>query len=144
MMKMMKTMIVGLLLGAVLGVGVDAQTVTSYRLNIYIQGAGTPTTSFDFAAAQVTCGQARPTGGGGTVANPNQARWEDPANATLDCVWTDNGTGPLFALPFNPAVTYDSALVAVNIAGPGAESARSNPFTRPGVVPPARTNFRVR
>jgi hypothetical protein len=110
-----------------------AQPVTSYRLAIYNVGGATPITSFDFPAAQVDCAQPFVTVTG-TQLNASQVRWQNPANAALDCVWNDPGTGPLFALPFSTTLTYNVGLRATNLAGFSAESIRSNPFQRPGSV----------
>lgn len=120
----------------------QAQTVTGYQLAVYLQGGVSPTTTYDIPAAAVTCGQPRVTVTG-TQANPTRARWNDPANAAADCVWTDTGTGPLLGLPFNPTAVYEATVRAVNAAGVSGESPRSNPFTRPGSVPSAPAGLRI-
>lgn len=123
---------------------VGAQTITGYQLRVYLTGGGAaPVTTYDIASAAVTCGQPKtpvPTAG---VTNPNTAVWDDPANATLDCRWVDNGTGPLFALPFSLTSTYTSRMVAVNAAGASPESLASNSFTRPGQPLAAPVNVRM-
>lgn len=119
-----------------------AQSVTSYQLRVYLAGAASPLTTFDFAAGAVTCGQPK-AAASATVTNPTTVAWDDPGNAALDCRWTDTGTGPLFALPFSVTNTYTSALVAINAAGASAESARSNPFSRPGSPAAAPVNVRL-
>lgn len=119
-----------------------APTVT-YRARIYNTTIVGLATTYDFPASQVMCGQVRVSPPAGVVANPTQFRWEDPANASLDCVWTDAGTGPLFALPVG-ADNYDATLQGISEAGlTSDESARSNPFWRPGSPPATPTQFRL-
>lgn len=119
-----------------------APTVT-YRARIYNTTIAGLATTYDFPASQVVCGQTRVNPPAGVVANPVQFRWEDPANASLDCVWTDAGTGPLFALPVGTD-NYDATLQGISEAGlVSAESARSNPFWRPGSPPATPTQVRL-
>lgn len=121
---------------------VSAQTITEWRLAIYLQGGATPISTFTIPLASAQCGQ--PTVPvTGTQINPTQIRWEDPAAPALDCRYVDSGTGPLLALPFNPTAVYDSTLRAVNTAGQSAESPRSNPFSRPGTVPSVPGRLRI-
>ncbi len=112
-----------------------AQALTGYQLRIYLNGGGpAPVTTYDIPLNAVTCGQPR-VNVTGPVTNPNTALFEDDANRTLDCRWVDNGTGPLFALPFSLTSTYTSRIHYVNAAGIGPESPSSNLFTRPGSSP---------
>lgn len=122
--------------------GADAQPATSYSVRIYAQGGAAPISTYDIPAAQVTCGLAKLVVGTAT-ANPTRISWDDPADATKDCRWTDAGTGPLFALPFSSTLIYEMTLRAVNSVGPTPESGRSNPFSRPGAVPPTPGHLRV-
>lgn len=122
-----------------------AQTAPTvmYRARIYNTTITGLATTYDFPASQVVCGQVRVNPPAGVVANPVQFRWEDPANASLDCVWTDAGTGPLFALPVGTA-NYEATLQGISEAGlVSNESARSNPFWRPGSPPATPTQFRL-
>lgn len=121
-----------------------AQAITGYTMNVYQQGATTATSSHTFPVSELTCGQPRvipPP----NVSNPRYVRIFDPANpSTLDCVWDSGATsGPLYSIPFSPTTVYEVALRANNAAGPGPESARSNPFNRPGTVPAAPPQPRV-
>lgn len=111
------------------------QAITDYQLTIYLQGGATPVTTNTLAAAGFTCGQPRVAAPPGVAINPSRIRIQDPANSTLDCVYTDPGTGPLLALPFNPTAVYDATILATNISGSSGPSARSNPFSHPGTVP---------
>jgi len=121
----------------------DAQTITSYQMRVYLTGGGAaPVTTYDIPAAAVTCGQPKVTVAG-AVTNPTRAAWDDPADPARDCVWTDTGSGVLFALPFSLTSTYTASLVATNAAGTGPESPRSNPFSRPGLAPGALANVRL-
>lgn len=116
-----------LIVGALtlLPVCVTAQTPTSYVLKIYNAGASSPVQTFTFQASATVCNQTPLTGT--TTVNPNKVIWDDIANSGKDCVWTDPGTGPLFAVP-TPG-NYEGTLAASNTAGTSAESARS-PFSR--------------
>lgn len=127
---------------AVVATPADAQPITGYQLRIFAQGGAAPISTFDIPASAVTCGLPKIAVGTAT-ANPTRARWDDPSDATRDCGWTDNGTGPLFALPFSSTLIYEATLRSVNVAGPSPESARSNPFSRPGAVPPTPGNLRL-
>lgn len=121
----------------------DAQALTGYQIRFYLEGGGAaPVSTFDFTAAQVQCGQAKSTAPS-AVLNPTVVRWDDPADPARDCVWTDTGTGPLFAIPFSATNVYRGRLVAVNAAGQSPESAPSNPFSRPGLAPAAPVNVRL-
>lgn len=141
---MRRVLLVGLaLIGTLLLVSaVEAQTLTGYQLGIYMQGGVSPITVYELPMAGIQCGQPK-VAVSGPVQNPSYARWDDPASATLDCVWVDTGSGPLFALPFNPTQVYEAAIRAVNAAGVSGESPRSNPFTRPGQVPSAPAGLRI-
>lgn len=117
-----------------------AQPITSYTLNIYAAGASAPQTSAPIALATLTCNQTAPTVPPGTVANPTRFFFDDPAATGKVCVYADAGAGPLLSLPFG-ATTYTARLVAVNSAGPSAESAASNPFAHPGMPASAPTGL---
>lgn len=120
----------------------DAQTVTGYQLRLYLAGGAAPLSTYDLQASAVQCDQPKTTVTG-TAVNPRMVAWDNPANPATDCRWTDPGTGPLLALPFSPTTTYTATIVAINAAGSSPESARSNPFTRPGATPAAPANLRV-
>ncbi len=121
---------------------VQAQTITSYRLDIFIQGASSPVTSAVLPMSSFICGQAR-TVVSGNVANPTRILIEDPVIPTLDCFYSDNGTGPLLGLPFNPTTVYTAALAATNSVGTSAATMSVNSFTRPGSAPTAPRQVRV-
>lgn len=129
----------GLLL---LATSAQAQSISQYELAIYLQGGVSPVTTATIPVSAWTCGQPVVTVTG-TQVNPSRIRMQDPANAALDCVYSDPGTGPLLALPFNPTAVYEGALRAVNAAGSSGESARSNLFTRPGTVPSVPARVRI-
>jgi hypothetical protein len=127
-----------------MSVSADAQTITSYTLNIYLQGATTPTSSTVLPVSSVQCGITPKATVTGTPANPSRVYWDDEAApTTADCRWVDGGTGPILALPFNPTAVYTAKILATNAAGDSPESAASNPFSRPGASPAARTGVRV-
>lgn len=109
-----------------------AQATTSYTLTVF-NGTTTVSTTV-INAANFVCGQTPPPTPVPPVLNPRHAWFQDPANATLACIFTDNGTnGPLSSLPNGPT-TYTAELLATNSAGSSAESAASNSFTEPGQV----------
>ena len=134
--------VMGLTLG-IIPTAAQAQPVTGYTLAVYLRGGDAPTVTHAVPAAEVVCGQPRQTAPA-VVANPRYVRWNDPSAPALDCVWDSGATaGPLFALPFSPTQEYDATLRAVNTAGASPESARSNPFSRPGVAPAVLSGLRV-
>lgn len=121
----------------------QAQPVTGYVLKLSTQaGAAVSTTPLPLSA--VVCGQTpKIPPPSGAVANPRRLVFDDPSSpTTADCVWTDPGTGPLFALPFG-AISYLAVIDAVNSVGTSPDSLASNSFTRPGTVAPALTGVRV-
>lgn len=119
-----------------------AQGLTGYQVRVYLSGATAPTTTYDIPLSAVVCGQQKQSVNG-PVTNPTILLWDDPANPALDCLWIDQGNGPIFALPFSLTNTYAARLVAVNLAGQSPESAPSNPFSRPGQVLGAPGNVRL-
>lgn len=122
----------------------SAQAITSYQFRVFAQGASAPTVTHAIPASEVQCGQTKQAPPSGTVPNPRYLSWDDPANAALDCRWDSGATsGPLFALPFSSSIVYEGRLSAINAAGTGPESAASNPFSRPGLVPAVLTGVRV-
>lgn len=122
-----------------LAVPCAAQTITSYPLRIYNVGATSPLSTTDLLAANVVCNQTAPSST--SPVNPMRAIWDDPDNAGKVCIWTDPGTGPLASLPFG-ATSYEATLAATNAAGTSPESNRA-PFSRPGVIPVARTGLKL-
>jgi hypothetical protein len=141
----MKLKIFGLLCAMFLFGGMaEAQSVTEYRLSIYLQGGTTPVTTATLPASAFVCGQPVTPPQTGTVTNPTLVLIADPAApSTADCRYVDPGTGPLLALPFNPTAVYEATIVAVNANGPSATTARSNPFSRPGTVPNVPGRLRI-
>jgi hypothetical protein len=119
----------------------QAQAITSYTLTIYSAGTatviGTPTV---LPITAFSCNQPQPTVTPPT--NPTRVVLNDPVNAGMACIYQDPGTGPLSALPFG-AAAYEGTLKATNSAATSGESARSLPFTHPGVAPPVPTGVRV-
>jgi hypothetical protein len=121
-----------------------AQAITSYTLNVYLQGGSTAVSSAVLAVANVQCGITPKATVTGTPSNPSRVYWDDEAApTTADCRYVDPGTGPILALPFNPTAVYVAKILATNAAGSSPESAASNPFSRPGSAPSARTGVRV-
>ena len=122
-------------------VPLSAQTVTSYTLKIFNQGAPAPLTTTVLPATNFVCNQPQPASTTNT-ANPTTIAFNDPLNAGQACLYVDPGTGPLFSLPFGTG-TYTATVAATNSVGTSADSAVSNPFTRPGVVAAVPTAVRV-
>lgn len=136
------------LLALVLFLGVprqsQAQTITNYVVKVFNQGAAAPLTSTTLAASAFACGVTpKLVAGSGTTTNPSKIVFDDPSNPTgADCVYQDNGTGPILSLPFGSQV-YVVAIDAVNAAGTSPDSQLSNPFAHPGTVASAPTGVRV-
>lgn len=132
-----------LTIAILLFVSASAQAPTGYVLKLSTQ-AGAAVSTTPLALSAVTCGvtpKAPPPSG--AVTNPKKVIWDDPAApTTADCVYTDPGTGPLFALPFG-ATAYLMVADVVNSAGTSPDSLPSNSFTHPGTVAPALTGVRV-
>lgn len=103
-------------------------TPTSWNLRIYAAGGATAQSTVSVTTAQVQCGQVKATG---STTNPTIWRWDDPADAAKDCVFSD--ATRLTALADG---SYEGTAQAVNADGSSAESARS-PFTRRRPNPPA-------
>lgn len=127
----------------------QAQTtapITAEVLTVYRQGQSTPAVSpVVLPRATRVCDQAIVPPPAGTVPNPREVAWADPANpATRDCEWTDPGNGVLAMLAADAAVVYEATLRFRTAAGDTAESPRSNLFTRPGVTPAAPARVSVR
>jgi hypothetical protein len=122
---------------------VQAQPVTSYSFAVSNKGAASPFQTTPIAVAAFLCGQTPKLPPITTAqANPSKIAFDDPADATKDCVFVDNGSGPLLSLPFGNQ-TYTATIAAVNAVGVGPASTVSNDFTRPGVVAAALTGLRV-
>lgn len=132
----------GMAIGFILiATAVQAQPVTGYTVKFSNQGAPAPFMTTTLPTASWVCGQpklvvAPP------IVNASKLAVDDPADVTKDCVYVDNGTGPLLALPFSVQV-YVATIASVDVAGTSADSAVSNPFSRPGTVAPVPTGFRV-
>ena len=129
----------------------SAQTpgpVTTTVLTVYRQGQTVPAAAaYTIPQTQIQCGQPVVDPPAGTIQNPTQARWTDPASTPttpLDCVWTDPGGGIFSMLSTDPAVTYEATLKVGNSAGMTVESARSQVFSKPGVLPATPARFRIR
>src|SRR5262245_34520510 len=126
---------------------VAAQQITQVIVTTYNQGTneqpmGSPQT-LNFSS--FNCGQKpklpRPTQ---VQVNPTRVVFDDPADTTADCIFTDSFTanGPLFSLPFGTQ-PYETTSKFVSIGGTSPESARSNVFTHPGAPPAAPTGTRI-
>lgn len=98
---------------------------TSYQANFYNVGASTPVQSETFAASAPVCNQAPPPATASTV-NPTRIVFDDKAVAGRVCIFSEATAGPLFSLPVG---NYEGTVMAINAAGPGAESGRV-PFSR--------------
>ena len=115
-----------------------AQTIDRWSLKIFNVGATAPLSTTDLLAANVVCNQAPPPPG--PSINPTRVVFDDPLIAGRACIWTDTGTGPLFAVPFGGS--YEASLTATNAAGTSGESIRAS-FTRPGLPPCVPLGFRL-
>ncbi len=136
-MKYLAPLLVALLMPSV----AHAQAITGYVLKLSTQ-AGAAVSTTPLGLTVVTCG-VTPKATVSSATNPKKVIWDDPAApTTADCVYTDPGTGPLFALPFG-ATAYLAIVNATNSVGMSPDSLPSNSFTRPGTVAPALTGVRV-
>ena len=115
-----------------------AQTPEAFTVSFYDQGASAPRSSHTFTASEAVCDQ--PALSSTSAVNPTTLVWDDPQRAGRTCRWSDQGSGPIFALPVG--FSYEATLRASNVAGSSGESNRA-PFSRLG-VPAAPANFRVR
>ena len=115
-----------------------AQTIDRWSLKIFNVGATAPLSTTDLLAANVVCNQAPPPPG--PSINPTRVVFDDPLIAGRACIWTDTGTGPLFAVPFGGS--YEATLVAVAGVLVSLESNRA-PFTRPGQTPGVPQGLRL-
>lgn len=131
-----------LTIALLMAVSASAQAPTGYVLKLStVAGAAVSTTPIALSA--VTCGVTPKATAPAGVTNPKKVVWDDPTQpTTADCVYTDPGTGPLFALPFG-ATAYRAIVATVNDAGTAADSLPSNSFTHPGTVAPVLTGIRV-
>lgn len=131
--------ILGFLVIAATASAQSAPGIVSHNFRQYFVGATTPvTTPFNFLDTAVTCNQLNP------VTTAHTLGWDDPSDTAVppahSCIWTDTGTGPLFAKIYGALVG-----TLTNIAGTGTtavESLESNqaPFSK---TPPAPTTFKV-
>ena len=107
----------------------QAQTITSWTLNIYagLEGTSPPIKTAVIPASAVAC-NIDPA----TPQPDKSARWDDTVNAGRDCQWVDTA---FFTLAVG---NYRGGLSATNAGGPGPESALV-PFSvsAPPVLPPA-------
>lgn len=127
---------------ALVAIPAFAQAPTSYTLKISNQGASAPFTTAVLPATAFVCGLTPKIVVTTTSVNPAKVVIDDPADITKDCVYTDPGTGPIFALPFGTQV-YTATIVATYPAGVSADSNVSNPFQKPGVVGSAPSGLRL-
>ena len=143
----MRYALVSLALVAAAAGSAAAQPITSYTLKVCVRGTdcSSPVQTQTIPVSEVRTGQPKVAAPTGTIQNPRYVRWDDPASpSTLDVVWDSGATsGQLFSLPFSTTLVYDSVITATNSAGVGPESARSNPFSRPGSAPAVPTGLRV-
>lgn len=135
-MNKMKTALAALAIMTLSGVA-SAQQIDSYVLRSYAVGAPTPTSTFTFLSSAVTCNLPQPSGTLSNV-NPTRVIWNDPNITGRACIWTDPGSGPLFALPIG---NYEATLTATNSVGTSAETARV-PFSKQS-VPAVVTGLRL-
>lgn len=100
--------------------------ITDYLVKYYAPGAPAPLQSTDpFSATAVLCGQAAPASNTSTV-NPTRIVWDDPTTAGRVCIYAPAAGSTLLSFPVG---AYEATLTAINVVGPGAESARV-PFSR--------------
>lgn len=121
---------------------VQAQAPSGYVFKVFNQGASSPLQTTTLQASSFVCDQTPPPPVTGTAINPTKVSFNDPVNTGQACIYVDNGTGPLLALPFGTQI-YTATIATVNSAGTSADSASSNPFTHPGTVAPVLTGLRV-
>ena len=145
----------GLMLAAVLTVvqpGNDngmlhaqAQLIETVVLSVYSESGGEPITTFDFPLTAADCGQPKQPAPTQPVIVDDSATlvWDDPANGALDCTWNDDGSGPIFATPLMPGISYQVAMHYENSAGQSPQSNRAG-FTRLGAPTVAPGNVRIR
>jgi hypothetical protein len=120
----------------------QAQAPTSYTLKVFNQGATTPVTTTVLPASAFPCGQQKAVVLA-TTHNATKVSFNDPADVTLDCRYTDPGTGPLLALPFGTNVYVVTLNMTNSIGLTSPDSGSSNPFDHAGTAPLAPANVRV-
>jgi hypothetical protein len=95
----------------------------------------------NYPASAAVCGQAKVNPG--TVTNPTEIRFDDPADATRDCVVpASTAGGDLASIPFGTG--YRAAARARGANTVSVWSALSNPFDIARVPPATPTGVRVR
>ena len=104
-----------------------AQGITSYNFRQYLAGAASPITPpFNMLSTAVTCNQVPP-----TTQAIHTILWDDSNNVGQVCIWTDPGTGPLFAKVYG---ALEGTLTALAGTLESSESARS-PFSKTPLAP---------
>jgi hypothetical protein len=122
----------------------QTQIPVSYTVAIYAPSATNPNTSTPISTAvylvgQVPCGQVK-LGEVLPLVNVNEARFDDPADPTKDCV--ANIAAQANALP--EATGYRAALRANGTTQVGLYGAFTSPFERRYGAPPPPANPRLR
>jgi len=106
---------------------VRAQGITSYNFRQYLAGAVSPVTPpYNFLSTATVCNQVPP-----ATQAVHTILWDDINNVGQVCIWTDPGTGPLFAKVYG---ALEGTLTSLAGTLESAESARS-PFSKTPLAP---------
>lgn len=122
----------------------QAEAIVSRDMGIFLVGVdpatgGQPISVTNFTA--VNCGLSKYVVGAAVI-NPNDVRFDDPADATKDCSNVATVSGPLAAVPFGTG--YRVALRSRGATTVSGWSPLSNPFDRVANPPAPPTNVRVK
>lgn len=110
---------------------------TDFEVEIIRRDTVTTVSTTVIPKSQFNCGLIPSTPINDLVANPNQLKLLNPED-NLECVYRDNGQGPMSTLPFG-TLQYSARVRAINMAGRGEPSPMSNPFWHPGGLPATLT-----
>ncbi len=111
------------------------ETPTAYDLRFWSNGVvpgGTPVQHTLFQKSAITCGQPKIATPVGIVLNPSAAVFDDPDDATKQCVIALDQSKTIFSVPVGQYFATVQAVGATK--GATADSPASNPFAR-AVVP---------
>lgn len=134
-------------IGALLVVSAPAfaqANIVRYDMQVFAPGVntvtGSPVQTNTYLVAAVTCGQPKVVVPAGGVVNPTRFAFDDPADATKDCIGL-LAAGLLPALP--NGIGYRTTLTQTdNLGQTSPRSAASTPFDRQG-PPVVLTGVRV-
>src|SRR2546428_5210298 len=100
----------------------QAPTTDTITARIYNVGALAPLQTESWATSAALCNQPQPIAP--STINPTKIKYNDPANVTQACIFTESLTGPLFSVP-TPG-SYELTLTLFTVAT-GLTSAESTP-----------------